>query len=139
MKTFIFLLILLVTHNVVRAQCDKKVLLTASQTNYLDSSGAIERTVDEKSTIRINKSEIVIVVDDENKMVVNIKSNTCKWDTPFKQGKSVIKGTATQESGGTVNVTMDLEGKDGKVMLLFTIEGRPTKIKVVTDKFVEDL
>ena len=140
MKPFIFIFSALLAINIVGlAQCDKKVLLTASETTYLDSNGSVKRTVPEKSVVQINKSEVSINVNDEHKNTATIKSTTCNWSVPFKQGKSVIKAVFSDEQGVNKNVTIEIEGKDGKITLLVHIEGRPDNvIKVVINKFEEE-
>src|SRR3569833_2161609 len=138
MKKIILTLSLLIGLSAVTfAQCDKTIVLNSSKTNHLDESGAITRTEDETAEIVIDKSAVNIAVNGEHKITANIKSNTCNWTTPFKEGKSVIKAVADM-NGEDHNVTITIEGKDGKVTLLFELEEHPgDKIKVAIDKFVE--
>ena len=138
MKKIILTLSLLIGLSAVTfAQCDKTIVLNSSKTNHLDESGAITRTEDETAEIVIDKSAVNIAVNGEHKITANIKSNTCNWTTPFKEGKSVIKAVADM-NGEDHNVTITIEGKDGKVTLLFELEEQPgDKIKVAIDKFVE--
>jgi hypothetical protein len=119
------------------AQCDKTIVLNSSKTNHLDESGTITRSDDETAEIAIDKSAVNISVNGEHKVTANIKSNTCNWTVPFKEGKSVIKAVADR-NGEDQNITITIEGKDGKVTLLFEMESQPgDKIKVAIDKFVE--
>ncbi len=138
MKALIFFFSLFMTNTLASvAQCGKKLLLTASQTIYLDSNGTIQRTVDEKSVIQINQSEVNIHVNDEQKMMFSIKTNTCKWNVPFREGKTFIKGSFNKSPEETITVTIDIEGKDGKITLIFKMENRPEIIKVIIEKFEE--
>ena len=139
MKKIILILSLLAAGSTLSfAQCDKKVMLTTSKTQHLDATGAVLRTDAEKAVVEINKSELKINVNDDHKMTGVIKSNTCNWTTPYKEGKTIIKATISNDQGEDKNVTITSEGKDGKVTLLFEMEGQPDdRIKVSIDKFEE--
>jgi len=136
-KTILILVLLLAISAVTFAQCDKTVELTSSKTNHLDESGAITRTDNETAVIDISKTAVDISINGEHKITASIKSNTCSWTTPFKDGKTVIKATADRD-GQDQNFTITIEGKDGKVTLLFEREDKPgDKIKVAIDKFTD--
>ncbi len=137
MKTIILFLSLLIAGSTVCfAQCDKKVIFTTSKTEHLDPSGVVTKTEDEKALVEIGKSDLTITVNGEHKMTGPIKSNSCNWSVPFKNGKTVIKATLSDDSGSDKNVTITIEGKDGNVTLLFEMEGMPDdRIRVKDDKF----
>jgi hypothetical protein len=138
MKKIILTLSLLIGLTAVTfAQCDKTVELTSSKTNHMDEKGTITRSDDETAVIDISKSNVDISVNGEHKITAPIKSNICNWTVPFKEGKTVIKATADHD-GQDENITITIEGKDGKVTLLFEMESQPgDKIKVGIDKFTE--
>lgn len=138
MKKIILTLSLLIGLSMVTfAQCDKPIVLNSSKTNHIDESGNVLRTEDETARIEIDKSAVNIAVNGEHKITASIKSNTCNWTVPFKEGKTVIKGVA-DFNGEDQNLTITIEGKDGKVTLLFELENQPgDRIKVSIDKFVE--
>ena len=121
------------------AQCDKKVKLTSSKTEYLDSAGTVQRTVDETTVIEISKPDITIAPgSEENKMTGTIKSDTCNWKIPFKEGKTVLKATITDRSGDTKDVTLTIQGKDGKLNFLAEVDNeQDKKIRLTIDKFEE--
>ncbi len=122
------------------AQCDKKIILTSTVTEHLDASDSLQRSNEEKSTIEIGKTEITILPGNEaeQKIAGVIKSHTCNWTVPFKEGKSVIKAEMSDPRGDTKNATITITGKDGKVTLLFELEDMPDrKIRVRIDKFEE--
>lgn len=139
MKKILLLPLLLLTIPAVYAQCDKEVTLAVSNTEYINAAGAVERTVDEKSTIEISKSDVVIRPGNEDrKMSGKIQSNTCTWSVPYKEGKSVIKARFDDPSGNQQNATITLEGKDGKITFLMEVAEMPDrKIRVNVDKFEE--
>jgi hypothetical protein len=136
-KIFLTLSLLLAMAAASFAQCGKTIVLTSSKTDHLDASGAITRTDDETAEIVIDKSAVNVSINGDLKITANIKSNTCNWTVPFKEGKTVIKAAA-ERNGADQNFTITIEGKDGKVTLLFERDDHPEdKIKVAVDKFVE--
>ncbi len=141
MKTIALILSLLIAGCAVSfAQCGKKFTITTSKTEHLDSGGNITHTDDEKAIVVISKADITINVNDEHKMAGTIKSNTCDWPVAYKEGKSVIKALINTENGEDKNVTITITGKDGKVTLLFEVEGEADdRIRVTVDKFEESV
>lgn len=139
MKTITLILSLLVAGTTVSfAQCGKKFTITTSKTEHMDSSGNVTRTDDEKAVVVIGKTDINISVNDDHKMTGTIKSDTCNWPLAYKEGKTVIKAIIADQNGDDKNVTITITGKDGKVTLLFEIEGEPEdRIRVAADKFEE--
>ncbi|BAU55575.1 hypothetical protein [Mucilaginibacter gotjawali] len=122
------------------AQCGKKFTITTSKTEHMDSSGNITRTDDEKAVVVIGKTDINISVNDDHKMSGTIKADTCNWPVAYKEGKTVVKAVITTQNGEDKNVTITITGKDGKVSLLFEVEGEPDdRIRVAADKFEETL
>ncbi len=140
MKTLILILCLLTTGTVsCFAQCDQKVIIKTSKTEHLDASGAVTRTVDETAVVEITKTTIAINVNDEHKMTGTIKANVCNWTVPFKNGKTTLKATLSDGQGEDKNVTITITGTDGKVNLVFEVEGEPgDRIRVTPDKFEEE-
>ncbi|MFM9911778.1 MAG: hypothetical protein ACKVOW_20825 [Chitinophagaceae bacterium] len=139
MKKLILLLVVVSTIGISSyAQCDKKVLVTSSKTEHLDAKGEVERSVDETTTIGYDNKEIVITPGDDPTMTGTIKSTTCEWKVPFKEGKTVIKASLTDPQGQMMNLTITIEGKEGKISLLAEIEEMADrKIRVIVDKFEE--
>jgi Holliday junction resolvase len=71
-------------------------------------------------------------------MTGKIKSDTCNWKVAYKEGKTVLKAVISNENGDDKNVTITIIGKDGKVTLLFEMEGEgDDRIRVTADKFEE--
>ncbi len=120
------------------AQCEKNLILTSSKTEHMNADGVVQRTDDETAKIELSKSAVNVSVNDEHKISGTIKSQTCDWKVPFKEGKTVIKAAVSNDQGEERNVTITIEGKDGKVTLLFEMEGMPDeRIRVGIDKFAE--
>lgn len=139
-STFLALLLLVAGSTVCFAQCDKKLSITSSKTDHLDGKGNLERSEDEQTVIEINKSNISIVIENGKQTLTGvIKSNTCNWTTPFKDGKTVITTSLSNESGnGEKDYTITIEGKNGKINFLAeAIQNPDKKIRLSIDKFEE--
>jgi hypothetical protein len=139
MKSILLALFLLAASSAVSlAQCEKKLTLTSSKTEYLDANGAVQKTVDEQDTFEINKSDIKIVVNGNQEMTGTINSNSCDWKVPFKEGKTVITTILEDQGGDHKDAILTIEGKDGKVTLLAELRNMPDrKIRIAIDKFKE--
>src|ERR1022692_1228826 len=139
MKILILGFVLLVTgSNAFHAQCEKKVTLISSKTEYLDGSGVLQNTISEKTIIEITKSEITVTPGEDASATGTIKSDSCNWKVPFKEGKTIIKAVMTDEGGDIKHVTFTIEGKDGKITLLADVEELINrKIRLTADTFRE--
>ena len=139
MKLLLFVLALLANAgSALYAQCQGKLNLTASNTEYLDSAGTIQKIVPEKTVVTITSAEINIAPGYSSPMTGTILSSTCSWKIPFKEGKSVIKTLLTDESGDKKDVTFTIEGKDGKITFFAEVKDMPNKkIRLTADTFLE--
>ncbi|MGZ5133883.1 MAG: hypothetical protein ACXWCG_01980 [Flavitalea sp.] len=140
-KIILGFLFLITTVTITSAQCGKKSILTSSQTEYLDASGTLQRTVDEKSSVEFDSTGLIIITaNGDQKMKGTIKMDSCHWKTPFKEGKLIFKSTITRDGGDLMETTITIEGKNGVVTLYFESPQSPdTKIRVVADKFEEKI
>jgi hypothetical protein len=131
--------LLLLSNSVSFAQCDKNLVLTSSKTEYLDGQNVLQRSVEENSTVLIDDSKVTITPGcGDRKMVGVISSNDCAWKEPFKEGKSTIKAVFAEDNGEKRNVTLTIEGKEGKVTLLMEIKETPDrKIRIPINEFKE--
>jgi plastocyanin len=138
MKKIVTAIALLLTGTMFSyAQCDKTVLLTGSKTEFLDGDSTVQKTVDEKTTIVFDKASITVKPGD-NTMTGTITSNTCNWTTPFKTGKTVLKAALQGGNGETENITITIEGKDGKISFHATQDNRAGRIiRLAVDQFEE--
>ena len=120
------------------AQCDKNVVLTCSKTEYLNAEGVVQRTVDEECVINVSKSEVTIAPSGHAKMTGSVTSNVCEWKQPFKVGKTTLEATFKNENGTTINATVTIEGKDGKITCLMKDKEKPDRvIRATVNKFEE--
>ncbi|HMG83890.1 MAG TPA: hypothetical protein VK559_12690 [Ferruginibacter sp.] len=122
------------------AQCDKKVVLTSSTTEYLDSNNVVERSVPENTTIKIDKSaSLTIAPGKDHEMNGTITQNICNWKVPYKEGKSIIKATLTDKSGDVKTATITIEGKEKKITFLLEVAEMPgKKIRISVNTFQEE-
>lgn len=114
------------------AQCDTKLTFSASKTEHLEN-GSVLRTEEENTVLQIDKSFITLSINGEEKGVMTVKSQTCNWTVPFKEGKSTFNATMGE---GTFSLT--IEGKDGKIYLTAKNEGGDgNPIRLLANKFEE--
>ena len=120
-------------------QCDKKVVITASKTQYLGADSAVQRTEEEQTSVEFDKTTITIIPGSEDhKMTGTVKSYVCNWPTAFKDGKTSIKVAVTNDNGQTMNLTITIGGKDGKINFLAEVDEEPEKkIRLIVDRFEE--
>lgn len=139
MKKIVLSALLLCGAATTFGQCDKQTVLTSSKTEYLDNSGNVEHSADEKTTVEVFKDRIIVAPGSAPApMTGPISSHTCNWTVPYKEGKSVIKAKITDEGGNPLNLTLTIEGKDGKLTLLAQIEEMPERqIRVPIDTYKE--
>ncbi|WP_276504222.1 hypothetical protein [Terrimonas pollutisoli] len=134
---FLALTFSIASQTAVNAQCEKKLSLISSKTEYLDTAGAVRKTVDEVTEITISEKTITISPASDHTMTGTIRSAKCAWQIPFKEGQSEFK-TEFEDQGETKNITITLEGKNGKVSFLATFDDAPDKrIRVWADSFKE--
>jgi len=139
MKKIILIAAFLISGTVAFAQCSNTYVLTSSKTEHLDANNAVKETIDEKAVVEISKTSITVFINGNQEVNGVIKENTCNWTVPYKEGKSVIKTVVNEQGNGDdKNATVTIEGKNGKVTILYEIEGMPdNKIRVTTDSFAE--
>jgi hypothetical protein len=120
------------------AQCDKPITLSSLKTEFIDASGIVQDSKDEKTIVEISKTNVVITPGEDDQMNGTIKSYFCDWKVPFKEGKMIIKAVLENDRGETKNLTITIEGKDGKLTFLGEIEEMPDrKVRLTVDKFEE--
>jgi hypothetical protein len=142
MKSILIALLLTAAVGTVSyAQCDKKVSLTSSKTEHFDATGGLKHADDEKTVVEFDKSDITVSITKDGgdqKMTGKVKSNVCTWKVPFKEGKTVLNITLTNNGGESREFAVTIEGKDGKVTLWAESKEEPDdKIKLDIDKFEE--
>lgn len=130
--------ILLAGSSISYAQCDKKVILTASKTEYLGADSSLQRSEVENSEIVFDKNSITIKPGDRPIITGTISSISCNWTVPFKEGKTVLKTTAFEQDGDVRDLTITIEGKGGKITFHGSVGSRNDRIiRLAVGKFEE--
>jgi hypothetical protein len=141
MKNFIITIICLcVTTSMVKAQCSQKIVWNASKAEFLDSNGAVERTMNEKVVVTSSKTEIELIHSDKEDDALRgqIKDFACNWAEPFKNGKTVIKADLAEGSNNNAHKdsSVTIEGKDGKITIVVAMkETEGKKVKIYVDDY----
>jgi len=119
------------------AQCDKKLILTSSKTDYLGADSSLQRSQDEQSKIEFDKASVMVTHGDET-MTGTVTKYTCNWKTPFKEGKITMKVIFEDAGGDKKNVTMSIYDKEGKIIMLMELDDNADrKIMLTAEKFEE--
>ncbi|HZX57336.1 MAG TPA: hypothetical protein VFE54_01370 [Mucilaginibacter sp.] len=123
------------------AQCDKKVSFTAAKTEHLDENGAAKHAEDQKTTVEFNKLNITVSIshdDGDEKLTGTVKSYTCDWKVPFKEGTTKLDITLSNDNGESRDYSVTIQGKDGKITLIAEDKEHPDdKIKLEAVTFEE--
>lgn len=122
-----------------QAQCGKKQLITASRTEFLGADSSLQRAEDEPSTVEFDSTKITITHGTQQEMMLGTVSKyTCNWNTPFKEGKTVMKAAFSNEGGEVKSVTITITGKNNKIVFLAEMDDQPDrKIRITADTFQE--
>lgn len=142
MRSIVITLLLLAAGSTISlAQCDKKTVLTSSKTQHLDAQGALKHADDEKVVIELTQSDITVSINNdggEHKLTGKVKSDTCDWKVPFKDGRTKLVVTLNNDNGESRDYTMTIAAKDGKVTFTAESKDEPDDvIKLDIEKFEE--
>ena len=142
MKKKIFLILsCLLIGLISSAQCDKKITWTASKGEFMNASGEVEKTMNEKIVVETDKTTIVLKHGDreEDALKGDIKEASCDWKEAFKNGKTKFKSVLEEPSGDIKDAVITIEGKDGKLTILVELvnmEGK--KLRIYVDSYKEN-
>ena len=141
MKKIILLFLLACTLSIAsNAQCDKKVLYTSVKQEWLNSKDEIQKTDQDKVTVEVSKTNIVINHNDDpnDQMKGEIKNADCNWTEAFKNGKTTIHAELMEGNNDVHDATLTIEGKNGAMFILIELKDHPDmRIKAYVDKYEE--
>ena len=145
MKKIFFLVVAVLTFGLIAvAQCDKKVTWTASKGEFVDASGNVEQTMNEKIVVEMDKKSIVLKHGDkeDDALTGEIKELTCEWKVPYKNGKTGFKSQLAEPNGDMKNAAITIEGIEGKIIITVDVtdpsgSGDNKKIKIYVDSYKE--
>jgi len=122
-----------------QAQCGKKLLITASKTEFLGADSSLQRAEDEPSTVEFDSSNITITHGaQQEKMIGTVSKYSCNWKVPFKEGKTVMKAAFSNDNGEVKNITITLTGKNDKIIFFVEMDDQADrKFRLTADKFEE--
>ena len=122
------------------AQCDKKILYTATKEEWLNSKDEIQKTDQDKVTVEVSKTNVVINHNDDpnDQMKGDIKTMDCNWAESYKNGKTTIHAQLVEGNNDMHDATLTIEGKDGAMFILIELKDHPDmRIKAYVDKYQE--
>jgi hypothetical protein len=141
MRSILITLVLLAAGGTISlAQCDNKVALTSSKTYHFDSKGALKSTDDEKTVVEFNKTDISVAItgNNDHTMTGKVKTDTCDWKVPFKDGRTRLHITLSNDNGDSRDFTITITGKEGKLNFRAESPEEPDDvIGLEIDKFEE--
>lgn len=121
------------------SQCNDKVNWFASKAERLSAAGDVEDTKEGTITVATDSNSIVVSIKEspEDQLRGTTSLVSCSWPEPLKNGKTVLKAVMTKEGDAdSRNVTITIEGKDGKITILLDIERMEgKKIRILVDRF----
>jgi hypothetical protein len=139
-KIILLLCVLIVISKWTSAQCNKKILWTATKEEFLDASGQVTHTDQDSVTVEVSDSSITINHNNnpQDQLTGTVKEPTCNWSVPFKDGKSSFKSDLTEASGDQHDGNFTIEGKDGQISILIELTDRGgMRIKLYVSKYEE--
>lgn len=121
------------------AQCDQKAVISSSKTEHLGADSTVTHSESDSTTVAFDRTTLDVTiknVDRNQHMKGTVKSYDCNWSVPYKEGKTVIKGTLTNDEGESRDLTITVTGTGGKISFLAELPGdEDQRIRLVVDKF----
>ncbi|HTS42880.1 MAG TPA: hypothetical protein VMH01_00685 [Puia sp.] len=132
---FLMTVSMLMINLLAKAQCDKSVAWHASKVEFLSPTGSLDKEDSEKVIIQTSNAHITIQHGnrDEDILKGDVSNLVCNWTTPFKEGKTSFKTLLEESSGDTKDAVVNIEGKEGKIVITITFEsnqGRMIRLKI---------
>lgn len=141
MKKIIILTgVLLVAVLNIKAQCLSKVRYTASKMEIVDSAMNVNGSQDAPVTLLISEKGFEGVKGDigEDSLHGTLKSVTCNWKEPYKNGKIVMVCDVKTPNEDLHDVNITIEAVDGKITILLNAKEHPNElIRLLVDKYEE--
>jgi hypothetical protein len=139
-KIIVILLVLTVVSKWSNAQCNKKILWTATKEEFLDANGQVTHADEDSVTLEVSDSGIIINHNNvpQDQLTGTMKEMVCNWSEPFKNGKTSFSSDITEVSGDEHNGIITIEGKDGQISILIELTDKGgMKIKLYVSKYEE--
>ena len=135
---FGFMLIAAVAAN---GQCQKKITWKSQKTEFLDASGKVQDIKDQPTKIETTPAHITVTTEQDGEVIEgDIKDLACDWTQPFKNGKTTFSSLMAKSNGETREVTITIEGRDGKINITVEIEKmQGKKMRMLIDDYKEEI
>ena len=137
-KITVLFLACITTCLVAKAQCDKSIKWTSSQSEFLDTAGNFQHSNAEAVTVTTTPKKINIIRGEtgEQAMSGDITNYSCKWKDK-KNGKTSFNAELVEPGGKTRHATITIEAINGKTTILLEAPEENTKIRLNVDSFEE--
>jgi len=139
-KIILLLFVVCIFSKSGNAQCNKRILWTATKEEFLDSNLQVTHTDQDSVTIEVSDSSIIINHNNNPNDQLNgtVKDISCNWSEPFKNGKSSFKSDLTEVSGDEHNGNFTIEGKDGQISIMIELTDKGgMRIRLYISKYEE--
>lgn len=139
MKKLILLIFFSITLGTcIYGQCNKKIILTGSSIENLNASDEVQN-IDDRAINIVYDSTVITFTAGDIPLKGTVKTISCDWKIPFKEGKTVLKVTLTRTDETTVDGTLTIVSKAGKNVLIAEFDGSDYKKQRLTlEKFEEN-
>jgi len=139
-KLFFFLSFLLLVAATDHAQCGKSITWSSVRTEYLDTSGAIQRTDNLPVTILTTPTRVTLSIkttDSQSDIIEgDLENLQCNWKEAFKNGKTSFKSSLTKSNGEKKYATITIEGTEGKLAITVALENmNGTKMRILVASY----
>lgn len=140
MKRFLVTaLIVAIITTAAEGQCQKKVTWTSEKTEFLDASGKVQDVKTQPTKIETTLSHIKVTTEDDV-FEGDIKALTCQWKESFKNGRTSFTSLMAKSNGESRNVSITIEGKDGKIDIIVEVEKMDGKMmRMLVDNYTEEI
>ena len=137
---FVMTISLLMVNLLAKAQCGSNISWHASKVEFLSPAGILDKEDSEKVTVQTSNAHITIQHGnrDEDILKGDISNLVCNWKTPFKDGKTSFKTLLEESSGDTKDAIVNIEGREGKIVITITFESNQGRmIRLSIDNYEE--
>ena len=142
-KLLLLLLIGMFAGGAATAQCDKKIIWTASKAEFVDDSGHVEDTKDIGVTVHTSGKWVLIIHNDDptDSLSGPVKDIECNWKEPVVNGKMTIHADLSERNNQSMKSSLVIEAKDSKTIMLVTFQrddGTSKHVRLVIDSYKEE-
>jgi hypothetical protein len=122
-KLLLIVFISIVAGKIAIAQCDKKLVWTASKAEFVDDSGHVEDTKDIGVTVHTSGKWILVIHDDDptDSLWGPVKDIQCNWKESMKDRKMTIQADLSERNSQNMESSLVIEAKDSKTTMLLSV------------------